>query len=65
MTREEIYNVVRDCMTGAELVELLQISVNDILHEFGDDLIDKWPEVSEILNIEQEDEKHSYYGDEQ
>lgn len=55
--REDILNAINDRLEPLELVELLDLSVEDLLEAFEDRLTDKLPQILEYIDYDDEHEQ--------
>ena len=55
---ENIKNALADRYEGWELVELLGLSVRDIIYYFEEDILDHLDELKEELQIEDDTDEH-------
>jgi hypothetical protein len=53
---EDLKQAIRDRLEGYELVEFLQIDIEDVILAFEEEILDKLPDIKELLGMEQEDE---------
>lgn len=49
--KEDIFDALKDRLEGWELVEMLGLTVEDILTEFEDKVLDNLEDIKELLNI--------------
>ncbi len=63
MSKEELYKLLNDRFEGWELVEILEITAEDICRAFEDEVHDNLEELKDLLGIdeiEEDDESTDY-----
>jgi len=54
--KEDIFEALKDRLEGWELVEMLGLSVEDILTEFEEQVLDNIDDIKELLGIDNDNE---------
>ncbi len=59
MTSEELYKLIDDRLEGWELVELLEISAEDICLAFEDEVFDKMKAIKDLLELDDDEDEEN------
>jgi len=57
MSKEDLFKLINDRLEGWELVELLELTAEEICRNFEDEVMDNIDEIKELLNIDTDDEE--------
>lgn len=57
MSKEDLFKLISDRFDAWELVELLDLSTEEICRNFEDEVLDNIDEIKDLLNIDSDDEE--------
>lgn len=55
MSKEDLFKLINDRLEGWELVELLELTAEDICRNFEDEVMENINEIKDLLNIDTDD----------